>query len=128
MSNCKCECSAAPKLIFSCSGAADVGELADRSARLLTKNGTGKMFCLSGIGGRISGILKSTEVADDILAIDGCTLNCALKTLQEAGFSNVKHIQLGDLGFKKGNSPVNESSIEEVTQHAARMLTEGLTK
>lgn len=24
--NCKCECSAAPKLIFACSGAADVGE------------------------------------------------------------------------------------------------------
>lgn len=28
-----CECSAAPTLIFSCSGAADVGELSDRAAR-----------------------------------------------------------------------------------------------
>ncbi|MCX5637405.1 MAG: hypothetical protein NTX52_06900, partial [Planctomycetota bacterium] len=34
-SNC---CSAGPKLIFACSGAADVGQIADQAARKLTKN------------------------------------------------------------------------------------------
>ena len=52
-SSCGCTCSAGPKLIFSCSGAADVGELADQTARKLTRNGDGKMFCLAGIGGRV---------------------------------------------------------------------------
>jgi len=47
-----------PKLIFSCSGCADVGELADQAARKLTRDGAGKMSCLAGIGGRISGIVK----------------------------------------------------------------------
>ena len=66
-----CACSAAPKLIFSCSGAADVGEVADRAARELTRKGEGKMFCLAGIGGRVSGIMATTQAAARILAIDG---------------------------------------------------------
>ncbi|MEK7995130.1 MAG: putative zinc-binding protein, partial [Planctomycetota bacterium] len=41
------ECSGGPKLIFACSGAADVGEIADRAARRMTRNGSGSMFCLA---------------------------------------------------------------------------------
>ena len=69
-------CCAAPTLIFACSGAADVGAIADRAARKLTANGAGKMYCLAGIGGRVAGILKTTEEAEKILAIDGCPLDC----------------------------------------------------
>jgi uncharacterized metal-binding protein len=76
-----CGCGAAPKLICSCSGAADVGELADRTARELSANGNGKMFCLAGIGGPVSGIIRSTEAAASILAIDGCVLDCTQKSL-----------------------------------------------
>ena len=54
-------CAAAPKLIFSCSGAADVGEISDRAARKLSAEGAGKMFCLAGVGGRVSGIMASTQ-------------------------------------------------------------------
>ena len=75
--NKSCNCSLAPKLIFSCSGAADVGEIADHAARKLSRKGAGKMFCLAGIGGKVSSIVKSTEAAQAILAIDGCPMNCA---------------------------------------------------
>ena len=77
-------CAGAPKLIFSCSGGSDVGALADLAARTMTRDGSGKMYCLAGIGGRVSGILASTENAAKILAIDGCPLNCAKKTLELA--------------------------------------------
>jgi len=43
-------CSRGPKLIFACSGAADVGALSDQAARKLTSEGFGQMFCLAGIG------------------------------------------------------------------------------
>ena len=66
---CGCACSAAPKLIFPCSGAADVGAVADQAARQLTRDGKGKMFCLAGIGGRVSGIMASTAAAEKILEI-----------------------------------------------------------
>jgi len=70
---CGCTCSSAgPKIIFACSGCADVGELADQAARKLARDGAGQMFCLSGIGGRVSAIRKATEAAHSIVAIDGC--------------------------------------------------------
>lgn len=119
---CGCACSAGPKLIFSCSGAADVGELADQAARKLTRNGKGKMFCLAGIGGRISGIMKSTEAAASILAIDGCVLDCTKKSLEEAGFTRINHLRLTDLGFEKGNTEVNPDSIAEVLDKAKLYL------
>ena len=59
-----------------------------RAARKLSAEGAGKMFCLAGVGGRVSGIVASTEAAAAILAIDGCPLDCTRKTLEEAGFTN----------------------------------------
>jgi len=83
-------CSSGPKLIFACSGAADVGEISDRAARKMTRDGVGKMFCLAGVGGRIGPIMKAAGQASDILAIDGCPLNCVKECLQLAGFNNFK--------------------------------------
>lgn len=100
-----CACGSAPKLIFACSGAADVGAIADQAARKLTKDGVGKMFCLAGIGGRVSGIMATTETAARILAIDGCPLNCAKNSLEQAGFKKYEHLQLADLGMEKGKTP-----------------------
>ena len=121
-SQCSCSCGAAPTLIFACSGAADVGELADRTARQLTRDGKGKMFCLAGIGGRVSGIVKTTEAAEKILAIDGCPLNCARKSLEEAGIKTFSHMSLGDMGFKKGETPPDDEAISKVAQAAAELL------
>ncbi len=121
--SCGCAGSAGSKLIFSCSGAADVGELADQTARKLTRDGKGKMFCLAGIGGRVSGIIKSTEAAASILAIDGCALDCTKKTLEEAGFTRVNHLRLTDLGFEKGNTEVDSDSIAQIIDKAKIFLS-----
>lgn len=120
-----CACSSAPKLIFACSGAADVGALADQAARKMTRDGNGKMFCLAGIGGRVSGIMASTGAAAAILAIDGCALNCAKKSLEEAGFNNFEHILLSDLGFKKGESPVSEEAVARIAEAGAELISKG---
>ncbi|MDK9708153.1 MAG: putative zinc-binding protein [Desulforhopalus sp.] len=122
---CSCGCGttkSGPRLIFSCSGAADVGELADRAARNLTREGLGKMFCLAGIGGRVSGILKTTEAATALLAIDGCPLDCAKKSLEEAGFAKVHHLRLSDLGFEKGQTFITDQNIAKVMKEALRYL------
>lgn len=120
--SCECSCSVKPNLIFSCSGAADVGELADQAARKLNRDGVGKMFCLAGIGGQVSGIVKSTEVASSILAIDGCALECTKKSLEVAGFTKINHIILSDYGFKKGSTEVTPESIENVIDQAKKYL------
>lgn len=119
-SGCGCSCgsNAGPKLIFACSGCADVGELADQAARKLSRDGAGKMFCLAGIGGRVSGIVKSTEAAQSILAIDGCPLDCTRKTLELAGFTKVSHLRLSDMGFEKGRTEVSAATIASVIDKA----------
>ncbi len=120
--NKKNVCSAAPTLIFACSGAADVGAIADRAARKLTADGAGKMYCLAGIGGRVPGILKTTEEAERILAIDGCPLDCTKLSLEEAGFTEFQHMKVKDLGLEKGQSPATDENIATVVQAALLKL------
>ena len=110
------------KLIFACSGAADVGEIADRAARKMARDGAGKMFCMAGIGGRVSGIMKATEVAQEVLAIDGCPLDCVKNSLEQAGFSGFKHVRLAEMGMVKGQSPVTDEAIAAAAQAGVDML------
>ena len=117
-----CACSTAPKLIFPCSGGSDVGEITDRAARQLTADGVGKMYCLAGIGGRVSGIMASTASAGRVLAIDGCPLDCAKNALQQAGFSDFEHLRLADLGLLKGQSPATPENLEKVVLEGASAL------
>jgi len=122
MSEDKNVCSGGPTLIFSCSGAADVGEVSDRAARKLSKEGAGAMFCMVGIGGRVEPIMKKTASASRILAIDGCNLDCVKLCLQEAGFNEFEHLRVTDLGMEKGKSPASEENIAKVTNKATEML------
>jgi len=116
-------CDAAPKLIFACSGAADVGHISDLAARKLTAEGVGKMFCLAGIGGRVSGIIATTEAASAILAIDGCPLDCARKTLEEPGFTQFEHVRLSDLGMEKGKTPPTPENVDKAAARGRTRLT-----
>lgn len=115
-------CTAAPTLIFACSGAADVGAISDLAARQLTSEGAGKMFCLAGIGGRVSGIMESTRGAAKIMAIDGCPLDCTKLCLEEAGFTGFEHMKVTDLGLEKGKSPVTNENIATVVRVALERL------
>jgi uncharacterized metal-binding protein len=115
-------CTAGSTLIFACSGAADVGAISDLAARQLTSEGAGKMFCLAGIGGRVSGIMESTRGAAKILAIDGCSLDCTRLCLEEAGFIDFEHIKVADLGLEKGKSPVTDENVAKVVRAAKARL------
>ena len=117
-----CTCGNDKKFIFACSGAADVGEIADRSARQLSRNCDGAMSCLAGIGARISGFIKSSESATKILAIDGCSLDCGKKALEGAGINNFQHLRITDLGIEKGKSPATDDKINQVVEKAKELL------
>ena len=116
-------CDDAPTLIFACSGAADVGAIADQAARRLTRDGVGRMFCLAGVGGRVSGIMKTTTQAGRILAIDGCPSACAQHCLQQAGVTKFEHLQLADLGLEKGQSPVSDQTVGKVAARGRGILS-----
>jgi uncharacterized metal-binding protein len=118
----ECSCSGGVKLIFSCSGAADVGAISDQAARKLAREGAGKMFCLTGIGGRVETIMKFAKAADKIVAINGCALNCTTHCLKKAGFADFAEIQLGELGMEKGMSPPDNENIEQAAEATRQLL------
>ena len=115
-------CKGGPILIFACSGAADVGEISDRSARKMTKDGVGTMFCLAGIGGGVEPIMQKTGSASKILAIDGCGLDCVKSCLEQAGFDKFEHLRVTDLGMEKGKSPTTDENIGKVVTKGNEML------
>lgn len=117
-----CSCNAAPKLIFSCCGAADVGEIADLAARKLHKEGTGKMYCLTGIGAGLSEFINKTKAASKVLAIDGCPFDCARKTLEKAGITGFEFIRVTDMNFVKGKSEINDKATETIAAKGRELL------
>ena len=112
----------AAKLIFPCSGAADVGEISDRAARKLTRDGVGKMFCLAGVGGHVDTFLASTRAAGKILVIDGCPVDCGKKILEREGITGITHLRITDLGMEKGKSPADDERISLAAEKAGALL------
>ena len=111
----KCACEASIVGLYACAGGSNVGQMSNKVAVELTKQGIGKIMCTVGIGGDVSGIIKSTEGTDEIIAIDGCALVCAKKTLERAGFTVDKHIILSELGMKKNKElDLNENEVNEI--------------
>ena len=120
--SCTCLGKKNVKVLFPCSGAADVGEISDRAARKLSRDGQGKMLCLAGIGGNVKGMIASAEAADVVLAIDGCGLDCAAKTLKEKGIPGFRHLRITDLGMEKSKSPATDAAVNRVALKANELL------
>lgn len=116
-------------VVYACSGCSDAGELADRTARALSQTGLAEMSCLAGIGGRVRPLLRTAEEAAHIVAIDGCPLNCARHTLEQAGFNTVHHLELQNLGFRKGDCPPTEQRLAAAVKAGKELLQNlGMTK
>lgn len=116
-----CDCNAGVKIIYSCSGAADVGELADRAVRQLKKEGIAQGSCIVAIGAGLSGYVQSAKGADVNIAIDGCPVGCAKLNLEKIGVTPVA-INLADLGFKKGESAFSETLLASAVNSIKKVL------
>ncbi|MHB8139053.1 MAG: putative zinc-binding protein [Smithellaceae bacterium] len=108
-------CEGGTKLIYSCSGSADVGEIADHVTRKLRDDGFAKMTCLAGVGAGLSGYVQSVKGADEVITIDGCVTACARKSLERIGVQPTSYI-LTDLGLEKHETPVTDQVVNEVLE------------
>ncbi len=120
----QCSCASAPRIILACSGASDVGHLADLAARELAKQGIGQMGCLAAIGGRVSGFMASVEAAAGVLVLDGCPLECGRRTMEQAGFRDFVHLRMTDMGLERGKSPPTPERIQVVVEEAAKKFSQ----
>lgn len=116
----KCLCGSANVAIFPCVGAANVGQLSNKVAIELEKQGIGNLMCTVGIGARAPGLIKSAEASDRIITIDGCPVNCATKTLELAGFKVDRQIVVSELGIKKTKD--RDPKDEEVAEVMGKVM------
>ncbi|HOP63521.1 MAG TPA: putative zinc-binding protein [Spirochaetota bacterium] len=101
------------KVIFSCSGAADVGEIADRTARALKRDGFARAVCIAAVGAGVPGHIETAKGADVNIAINGCPRGCATKILESIGVTPVSY-EVTAMGFAKGSSPATQEAVEAV--------------
>lgn len=113
---CICEIPAGNMMLLACSGGSNVGQLSNQVAVELTIEGFGKMYCLAGIGGRLSGFVQSAKDAPAMIVIDGCEIGCAKATLETAGVPLGAYIVITkDLGIEKNkNFNLSREDIERV--------------
>ena len=88
-------------MILACSGGSNVGQLSNQAAVELTREGFGKMFCLAGVGGHLSGFVQSAKDVPQMVAIDGCSVGCAKAILEHAEIPMKSYLVLTDLGIEK---------------------------
>lgn len=119
----KCSCGSANVAIFPCVGASNVGQLSNKVAIELEKQNFGNLMCTVGIGARVPGLMKSAEASERIIAIDGCPVNCARKTLELAGFKVDRHIVISELGIKKNKDKnLKDNEISEALEKTLEIL------
>jgi len=87
--------------MFSCSGGCNVGQIANEAGFRLATGGTGKLACLAAVAAGMPGPITGAKQAKLVLAIDGCPVKCALKTLEKAGIRATHRVLITDLGLKK---------------------------
>jgi len=109
-------------MILACSGGSNVGQLSNQAAVELTREGVGKMFCLAGIGGQLSGFVQSARDVAGMVVIDGCSLGCAKASLENAQVPMKSYIVLTDLGIEKNKDlnlkPEEVLKVKEAVKEA----------
>ncbi len=112
-----------PVAVFYCAGASNVGQATVAgSVRAADELGYEKaaLLCLASISAGLANITKAAREAKGIVAIDGCPMHCALKTLNKADFAVDRHMTLSrDLEIPKNfnlNSSTDAAKIAKAVE------------
>ena len=99
----QCLCKAEEITLLPCSGGSNCGQIANQAAVKLDEEGIGKIYCLAGIGAHIKGMVESAKSAKRIVALDGCDVACAKKTIEHAGLLVTDWVCVTDEGIAKNH-------------------------
>jgi len=112
-------------MILACSGGSNVGQLANQAAVELTQEGSGKMYCLAGIGGHLGGFVQSAKDVPEMVAIDGCSVGCAKAILENADVPLKGYVVLTDLGIEKNKDfALKQDEIRRVKEAVRQACAE----
>ncbi|MFH0968353.1 MAG: putative zinc-binding protein [Methanobacteriota archaeon] len=112
-----CSCSGGDKsrIIFPCCGQANTGQITNAAAIQLDEEGYGGYACTALLVSSESLAQRAQEV-DEVIAIDGCGMNCAKKIAEQAGVAVHQHLVITDLGIEKksGDRSFTDGEVESI--------------
>jgi len=121
-----------PVAVFYCAGASNVGQATVvGSVRAADELGYEKaaLLCLASISAGLANITKAAREAKGIVAIDGCPMHCALKTLKKADFEVDKHMTLSkDLEIPKNFNLNSATDAAKIAKAIEREIMEVYNK
>jgi len=121
----KCLCEASQVVLLPCSGGSNCGQIANAAAVELTRQGVGNMYCLAGLGARISGMVESARSAQRLVVIDGCSVACALKTVQAVGLQPSDYLDVTKQGIEKNHDMnLRADQVDAVVDEIRSLLAE----
>ena len=88
-------------LVYSCSGCSDVAQITNYVALELNRKGLAEMSCIAGVGGGVPGLVRLAISGREIIALDGCPMECCKNCLQQQGLEANTHFRFDKFGFKK---------------------------
>lgn len=106
--------------VLACAGTGNNGELGDKLARRLQKEGLAEMYSIAQIRAKISASSR-LAMTPKVLVIDGCHSGCASECLKDMGYSGFdvwdirEHIDLDDRDY-------TEEDLEEALEQVKKRL------
>jgi uncharacterized metal-binding protein len=97
----KCTCNSKNVIVYSCSGASNLGQACNEVALRMAEGDEARMGCLAGVGGHVPNMVMSAQNADTVIVLDGCGTGCAKKMMDHVSAVSTIHVVATDLGLTK---------------------------
>ena len=101
-------------MVVACSGASNLGQIANQAAVELAREGFCKMFCLAAVGAHINNFVFSAQNVN-LVAIDGCPVGCSMRLLEHADVPVGSYVVVQNLRIeKRTDSLFDTDEVEKV--------------
>jgi uncharacterized metal-binding protein len=121
-SQAACWCERSGYAVLCCSGASIAGDIAHRAGREVAARKNAHVICLSSVAAGDREAIWMLRQAKEILALDGCSKDCARNILRQAGFQESAHLRVTDLGLGKDQGEPSPDSIAYAAAEADRLI------
>jgi len=94
-------------LVYSCSGCSSAAQTANSIAIKMDREKVAEMSCIAGVGGDVKPLVRTAKSGREIIAIDGCPLECCKHILARHEIEAKHHFVLSNFEVpkKKGVDP-----------------------
>ena len=97
--------------------------MANALAIRLDREGVAEMSCIAGVAGAVKSLVHTARSGREIIALDGCPLQCVRECLKSQSVEPNQHITLSDFKVKKSfHEDFDQKEFEDMYEHLRKHL------